>query len=161
MSTVLLSRDQLAGRPRDVWAYISPSRLTKWLSCPLAFKIQYVDGIRSPTTPALFLGKMIHAALEVYYRHRQLGVTLAATDVLGNDQHPPLSRSGNGRPRWRRRQKACSIDAVLFAEPFHRLIQQPLRNLGVVFVRHTLRGVAQEEALQTGESLIVANQGSG
>jgi putative RecB family exonuclease len=82
MSTDLLTRDQLAGRQGGVWAYISPSRLGKWLSCPLAFKIQYVDGIRSPTTPALFLGKVVHANLETYYRHRQLGVILGATDVL-------------------------------------------------------------------------------
>jgi len=82
MSTDLLTRDQLAGRQGGVWAYISPSRLGKWLSCPLAFKIQYIDGIRSPTTPALFLGKVVHASLETYYRHRQLGVILGPTDLL-------------------------------------------------------------------------------
>lgn len=32
----------------DVWAYISASRLNAWLKCPLAFKLHYIDGIRSP-----------------------------------------------------------------------------------------------------------------
>ena len=45
----------------DVRAYISPSRLNRWLRCPLAFKLQYVDGIRTPTTPNLFIGKQVHA----------------------------------------------------------------------------------------------------
>jgi putative RecB family exonuclease len=40
-----------------------------------------LDGIRTPTTPALFVGKVVHAGLEVYGRHRQLGVTLE-TDAV-------------------------------------------------------------------------------
>lgn len=56
-----------------VWHYISPSRLNLWLRCPLAFKIAYVDGVRTPTSPSLFLGARVHDALEVFYRHRQLG----------------------------------------------------------------------------------------
>ena len=75
MITAQLSLDEprKRGGVRD---YISPSRLNCWLSCPLKFKARYIDGIRSPTTPSLFLGKQVHAGLEHYYRHRQLGVTL-------------------------------------------------------------------------------------
>jgi putative RecB family exonuclease len=62
--------------------YISPSRLNLWLKCPLAFKLRYLDGIRSPTTPALFLGKRVHQGLEIYYRHRQLGIHLESADVV-------------------------------------------------------------------------------
>jgi hypothetical protein len=40
-----------------------------------------MEGLRQPTTPSLFLGKVVHAGLEVFYRHRQLGVTLDPTDV--------------------------------------------------------------------------------
>lgn len=72
-----------AAHPREggVWSYVSPSRLNLWLKCSLAFRLRYIDGIRSPTTPALFLGKVVHAALEHVYRHRQLGVTLPQDDV--------------------------------------------------------------------------------
>ena len=69
-------------RGGGVFYYISPSRLGLWLRCPLAWKFRYVDGIRTPTTPALFLGQRCHAGLEAYYRHRMLGVTLPADDVL-------------------------------------------------------------------------------
>jgi len=64
-----------------VWDYISPSRLSLWLRCPLAFKLRYIDGIRTPTNSNLFLGKMVHQGLEVFYRHRQLGVELSPEDV--------------------------------------------------------------------------------
>ena len=69
-------------RSGGIWDYISPSRLSCWLSCPLKFKIRYIDRIRTPTSPALFLGKQVHAGLEVFYRHRQLGVKLEPSDVV-------------------------------------------------------------------------------
>jgi putative RecB family exonuclease len=68
-------------RDRGPFAYISPSRLSCWLNCPLKWRLRYIDGIRTPTTPALFVGKTCHSSLEVYYRHRQLGVTLEIEDV--------------------------------------------------------------------------------
>ena len=69
-------------RPNGAWDFISASRLTLWAKCPLAFRIRYVDRVRSPTTASLFLGQRVHAGLEHWYRHRQLGVTLAADDVV-------------------------------------------------------------------------------
>jgi CRISPR/Cas system-associated exonuclease Cas4 (RecB family) len=74
--------NELEERSTDVWSYISPSRLNTWLKCPVAFKLRYIDGIRSPTTPSLFLGKAVHAGLECFYRHRQVGVNLDASDVM-------------------------------------------------------------------------------
>ena len=75
-------RSGVQERSSDVWSYISPSRLNIWLKCPIAFKLRYIDGIRSPTTPNLFLGKAVHAGLECFYRHRQVGVNLAISDVV-------------------------------------------------------------------------------
>ncbi len=82
MSTGLLGFESVQARQGGVWEYISPSRLSCWLACPLKWKLRYLDGIRTPTTPALFVGKACHAGLEVYYRHRQLGVTLGVDDVM-------------------------------------------------------------------------------
>ena len=81
MSTGLLGFETVQERQGGVWEYISPSRLNCWLSCPLKWKLRYIEGIRTPTTPSLFTGKAVHAGLECYYRHRQLGVTLEADDV--------------------------------------------------------------------------------
>ncbi len=76
---ILLSSEQVSPdvRPNGIWDYISPSRLNLWLKCPLAFKLRYVDRIRVPPSPALFLGKRVHDALELFYRHRQLDVPLS------------------------------------------------------------------------------------
>ena len=71
-----------ARRPSGVRDYISPSRLNLWLKCPLAFKLRYVDGVITPTSPAAFVGKVVHAALETHYRHRQLGLTMPVDTLL-------------------------------------------------------------------------------
>ncbi len=83
MSTELLDRATLREKTGGVRDYISPSRLNLWLKCSLAFKLRYIDGIRTPTNKNMFVGKICHAGLEVFYRHRQLGITLKAADVAG------------------------------------------------------------------------------
>jgi putative RecB family exonuclease len=60
----------------DGTTYVSPSRLGLWLRCPAAYKRRYIDGVVAPTTPGLFLGKVVHRGLEFYYRYRQDGVRL-------------------------------------------------------------------------------------
>ena len=83
MSTDLGTRDS----PRaGVWEYVSPSRLSLWLKCPLAFKLRYVDGIITPPSPALFVGRMVHEVLECFYRHRQLGLAVDAEELTGRLQ---------------------------------------------------------------------------
>ena len=97
MSSEPLNRNQLARRAGGVWDYISPSRLSTWLACPLKFKRKYLDGIRPPTSPAAFLGKVVHRGLEHYYRHRQLGITLAHEDVVGRlVEYWPASAADDG-----------------------------------------------------------------
>lgn len=81
MTTELVDRQSLRDRPGAVDAYISPSRLNCWISCPLKFRLRYIEGLRTPTTPSLFVGKAVHAALEAYYRHRQLGISLDTADL--------------------------------------------------------------------------------
>ena len=81
MTTGLLGFEDVQQRQGGIDSYVSPSRLNCWLKCPLAFKFTYIDGIRQPTTPSLFLGRVCHSAMETLYRHRQLGVTLGAEEV--------------------------------------------------------------------------------
>ena len=70
MTSELLTREGLSQRLGGVWNYLSACRLNLWLECPLAFKLMYVEGVIMPTSPAAFIGKRVHAALETYYRHR-------------------------------------------------------------------------------------------
>ena len=81
MSASLLADPTAPDRSRGIWSYVSASRLNLWLRCPLAFRLRYVDGVITPTVPAAFVGKMVHSSLERFYRHRQLGVSLAADDL--------------------------------------------------------------------------------
>jgi DNA helicase-2/ATP-dependent DNA helicase PcrA len=70
--------------------YVSASRLKLWLKCPLAFRLKYVDHIVTPSTPSLFLGKVVHRALEYHYSYRQRGVKLFpefVTERIDRDWH--------------------------------------------------------------------------
>ena len=81
--TVLLAEPETEPEQRGgLWDYISPSRLNLWLACPRAFKFRYVAKIETPTSPSLFVGKQVHAALEVYYRHRQLDLLVPSTEIV-------------------------------------------------------------------------------
>jgi len=77
-----VTRESLAERPGGLWDYISPSRLALWCRCPLVFKLKYVDGIEPPVTPGLFTGRLVHYALERWYRHRQLKLPLDPDELI-------------------------------------------------------------------------------
>jgi len=81
-----------ARRQGGIWDYVSASRLGLWAKCPLAFKFRYVDGIKTPTTAALFLGHRVHCGLEYFYRNRQLGTDVSAADVA-EQMHVTWDRS--------------------------------------------------------------------
>ena len=81
MITAALSREGADERAGGVWEYVSASRLNLWLKCPLAFKLKYIDGVRMPATPNMFVGKQTHQALETWYRHRQIGMPITVADV--------------------------------------------------------------------------------
>lgn len=63
--------------------HISATRLNTWLACPLKFKLRYVEGIAAPPSPSLFLGKMVHAGLEHFYRCQREGRSLSPDDLAG------------------------------------------------------------------------------
>jgi putative RecB family exonuclease len=65
-----------------VRSYISPSRLNCWLRCPLAFRFRYLEGLEPPCSPAQALGRVVHRALETWYRFRLLGAGIVVEDVL-------------------------------------------------------------------------------
>ena len=65
----------------QIWDYVSPSRLNLWLKCPLAFRKRYIDGEQTCPSPALFVGKVVHAALAQIYRQRIGGYVCTADDL--------------------------------------------------------------------------------
>jgi putative RecB family exonuclease len=81
MNLRLTSAPTTHERQGGAFSYVSASRLNLWLKCPLAFKMRYVDGIKTPSNPAVFVGKMTHESLAVFNRHLQLGIRLTAGDL--------------------------------------------------------------------------------
>jgi len=62
---------------------LSVSQVNAYLACPLKYRFQYVDQIPKPwRAAALAFGSSIHAAVEWYWRERQLGSVPDVTDVL-------------------------------------------------------------------------------
>lgn len=53
--------------------HISPTAAKSYLSCSLRFWFERVACIRKPTTPALHLGKVVHAALQAFHLARWRG----------------------------------------------------------------------------------------
>ena len=64
-----------------IWDYVSPSRLNLWMKCPLAFRRKYIDGIETPSSPSLFVGKVTHDVLDAVYRCSMVGAYTTANDV--------------------------------------------------------------------------------
>lgn len=62
-------------------ATVSPSRLGAWLQCRLKFHFRYVAGIPSAPTPALHVGKSVHAVLQQWNLARWRNTPLDADAV--------------------------------------------------------------------------------
>jgi putative RecB family exonuclease len=65
----------------QVWDYVSPSRMSLFFRCPLAFRKRYIDGIVSPTSPSLFIGKVVHSVLAHLYGLRHVGYICNETEL--------------------------------------------------------------------------------
>jgi len=70
MSIIQFMQQEQEQQTGMIWDYVSPSRLSLWLKCPLAFRRRYIDGWKTDPSPALFVGKITHSVLAHVYRHR-------------------------------------------------------------------------------------------
>jgi putative RecB family exonuclease len=59
-------------------ATLSPSKLQKFVSCPLAFRYAYIDKLPEPTTVAQLRGTLVHRALQLLFGHERPERTLTA-----------------------------------------------------------------------------------
>ena len=83
-------------------AYISPSAAKSYLACSLRFYFERVLQIRKPTTPALHLGKSVHAALQAFHLARWRGTDDTPEVVAASfeDSFTKLERD-EGPVRWK------------------------------------------------------------
>jgi putative RecB family exonuclease len=73
-----LEQEQHTGQ---IWDYVSPSRLSLWMKCPLAFRRRYIEGWQTHPSPTLFVGKVVHAVLAHIYQLRGAGQMCTADDL--------------------------------------------------------------------------------
>jgi putative RecB family exonuclease len=63
--------------------YLSASRITQYLMCPLKYRLIYVDKVERDFLPSnLVLGSSIHSAIEGFYHNWQEGVRLTSETVI-------------------------------------------------------------------------------
>jgi putative RecB family exonuclease len=63
--------------------YLSASRITQYLMCPLKYRLVYVDRVDPDFLPSnLVLGSCIHSAIEGFYHNWQEGIRMEAGEVI-------------------------------------------------------------------------------
>jgi len=73
---------------------VSASRLNLFHSCRLKFFFRYVEKIQKPASPALHVGKAVHAALQHWSKRRWMGQPCEAEAIKADfDNHWTLSRA--------------------------------------------------------------------
>ena len=48
-------------------ATLTPSKITSFVNCPLAFRFSYIDRLPEPASPQLVLGTLVHRALQLLF----------------------------------------------------------------------------------------------
>ena len=121
-------------QPGDPLAYISASRLKSFLACRLKFYFEKVLGLKAPASPALQVGKAVHAALQSYNlaRWRRGDTSPAATLQAYNKAYGELEAAEPVDYGDSSRQDSIDtgsrvLDAFLGSE----LARDPRRVLGV------------------------------
>ena len=111
----MISFAEYAPLTRSLPDYISPSAAKSYLGCSLKFYFERVLQLPAPTSPALHLGKAVHAALQAFHLARWRGgedspeSVAAAFDRSFNE----LERD-EGPVRWKdEKDRAKSYDAGL------------------------------------------------
>jgi hypothetical protein len=103
----LAQEEQATGQ---VWDYVSPSRLSLWMRCPLSFRKRYVDGIQTAPTAPQFVGRVTHNVLAYAYRLRDAGQNCTVDDLprfvadfwkLGAESDPPYFENDTDEERAR------------------------------------------------------------
>lgn len=69
---------------------LSPSKISKFVSCPLAFRYSYIDHLPEPATAAQLRGTLVHRALQLLYANsapddRTPGLALETLEVASSE----------------------------------------------------------------------------
>ena len=101
--------DPPAPPPSRLPEYISASAVKSYLACSLRFFFERVLEIKKPTTPALHLGKTVHAALQAFHLARWRGTDDSPTVIAAafEDSFVRIEQE-EGPVRWREGEREQS-----------------------------------------------------
>ncbi len=94
---------------------LTPSKITKFMSCPLAFRFSYLDHLPEPASPHLVRGTLVHKALELLLatarpsdrtRERAFAALDDAWSRLADGDIASLGLDDAGRATFRREAEA-------------------------------------------------------
>ena len=116
MSTGLLGFGSIEERRGEADAYISASRLNCWLACPRRWAFRYLEGIRTPPSPALFVGKACHSALESSTGIASLELRSNPATLPAGSWSPGQGSSIRKKPRSRmsRKSRPCGSRSAIW-----------------------------------------------
>jgi putative RecB family exonuclease len=77
--------------PREAVERLSPSRVSSWRSCELAFAYRHVVGLPDPSGEAAVLGRFVHAVLEALHRLPRAERTLERSRALAGEEKVRLA----------------------------------------------------------------------
>src|SRR5580658_2885358 len=89
---------------------LSPSKVSSFKDCALAFRLSAIDHLPEPPSPAAAKGTLVHRALQLLFAEedppgRTLEVALAkleraADEVLSDAEYAPLAMDGDARAEF-------------------------------------------------------------
>jgi putative RecB family exonuclease len=103
-------------------ATLSPSRLNRFVSCPLAFRFAYIDRLEDPTTIHQFRGTVVHRSLQLLYRLEPAARTADAAHAAFDAAWADLGASDDARAL-----ELAGAAADKFVADGHRLVDKYLR----------------------------------
>lgn len=121
-------------KPGDPLAYLSASRLKSFLTCRLRFFYEKVLGLKAPASPALQVGKAVHAGLQHFNLGRWRGGDASPVAVQSAYARAYDELEAQDPVDYEGKDRQDSIDTgsrVLYAFLGSELARDPRRVLGV------------------------------
>ncbi|MEO6848021.1 MAG: PD-(D/E)XK nuclease family protein [Chthoniobacterales bacterium] len=110
----------IKNRVAELQQTISASRLNTFHQCRLKFFFRYVEKIEKPTSPALFIGKTVHAILQVWNIARWRGETRDSEFFRQLFEQLWSNPESNIGIRWEEKEEAQKQTAWNMIETYFR-----------------------------------------
>jgi putative RecB family exonuclease len=111
----------------EIPSTLSPSKLGKFMSCPLAFRYSYIDHIPEPATQAQLRGTLVHRALQILYaeggaldrtpKHALNALDVAYLEMIETDEMLGLGLDDAGTDAFIQEARALITHYFMMEDP--------------------------------------------